>query len=157
ILDPIMKFSSDGELLAKWDPARGGSIYGLALDSAGNIYASLTTDQIQKLSPEGEPLAAWGIPHNQQTPYGGGNSWDDRAAAIAARGDAIYVRDAQHQRIVRLGREGTPLLQWENTTGSQIALGANGHVYVSEPALRRISEFTGDGTMLAQRSTGTNP
>lgn len=62
----ILKFSSGGELLAKWgrwgsELGRFAGPKGIAMDREGNLYvADWGNARIQKLSQEGEVLAIWG-------------------------------------------------------------------------------------------------
>ena len=80
---------------------------GIAIDGAGNLYLADTgNDRIQKLSPNGEPLALWGArgpePGHFRSPHG---------LAIDGAGN-VYVADTKNHRVQKLSPAGQPLAQW---------------------------------------------
>jgi DNA-binding beta-propeller fold protein YncE len=60
----IVKFSPSGQVLAIWQRPMDSYLFGITVDSQGNIYAAMTPDfgprgGIRKLSPSGTELATW--------------------------------------------------------------------------------------------------
>lgn len=120
----VQKLSPDGKPLAQWGTRGSGpgqflSIVSIALDRQGNIYvldARLTTDsrhvdgqgnnRIQKLSPEGKPVAQWGTEGKKP-----GQFFLPASLAVDSHG-YIYVADTGNNRIQKLSPEGEPVAQW---------------------------------------------
>jgi len=77
----------------------------VAVDVAGNIYVADTNNQrIQKLSPTGQPLAAWGVVTGANTPRPApepGTFTSPGGLAVDKSG-ALYVADTRNQRIQKL-------------------------------------------------------
>ena len=78
---------------------------GVAVDGAGNLYVADTKNQrIQKLSPDGEPLAQWGsagsAPGQFRNPSG---------VAVDGAGN-LYVADTENNRVQVLWLAGQPEL-----------------------------------------------
>ena len=69
----IDKFSNTGVPILTWGtqgtgPGQFVSVYGLAIDSAGNVLATDEAGRVQKFSPTGTFLGSWGV--NLQSPRG---------------------------------------------------------------------------------------
>ena len=95
--------------------------YNLALDGQGNIYvADFGNNRIQKLSPDGEPLAQWGS-------QGDGPGQFLRPTGVAVDGPGnIYVADAGSRRIQKLSPAGEPLAHWDTERPAPGQLGPHG-------------------------------
>jgi sugar lactone lactonase YvrE len=160
--DRIDKVSAQGKLLATWGnrgnyPGEFVNPYGVALDSQGNIYvADEGNCRIQKLSPSGEALAAFGVggpsnrcgsrPGTVSTPYG---------VALDSQGN-MYVADTGNNRIQKFAPGGAPLAQWgQKGTGrgqfnlpEEIAVDSQGNIYVSDTGNNRLQELSSTGQPL---------
>src|SRR5258708_4700138 len=160
---PLESYWRGGESMARapgqlWSPDK------LAFDPQGNVYVTEVGSQsaegnsrIQKFSPTGVALAQWGMfgsgPGQFNTPVG---------IAIDQQGD-IYVADVGNHRIQKLSSLGQPLTQWHSVgsgtgesteIGYDLALGASGNVYVSEPhpfsdGNDHVQKFSSAGELLA--------
>ena len=125
--------------------------YGVALDGAGNIYVSDTWNhRIQKLSPEGEPLAKWGEygaeANNFSYPWG---------IAVDKLGN-IFVADSANSRIIKDSQKGRQLLVI-GKEGKQegqfhlplaVALDGQGNIYVTDTGNNRIEKLDAMGKYL---------
>ena len=180
--DLIYEYTTSGKLVTKW----GGTGHGpgqltypekLAFDAQGNLYVTEfgspsyggstgENDRIQKFSPTGTPLARWGTLGSGPGQFNG-----PVGIAIDQQGN-IYVADVANHRIQKLSSAGQPLSQWHTVgsgvgeyteTGYDLALDANGNVYVSEPhpsgpGDERIEKFSPAGEPLAHwGGSGSGP
>jgi sugar lactone lactonase YvrE len=160
--DRIGKVSPQGKLLATWGnrgnyPGEFVSPYGVALDSQGNIYvADHGNCRIQKLSPNGEALAAFGVggPSNRCGSEPGVLGTAD-GVTVDAQGN-IYVADTGNNRIQKFSPGGAPLAQWGQSGSGRgqfsgprgIALDAQGNVYVTDTGNQRMQELSPTGQAL---------
>jgi hypothetical protein len=129
------------------------------VDGAGNIYVADTDNhRIQKLGPDGTPLAQWGslgsAPGQFEYPQG---------IALDGAGN-IYVADTNNNRIQKLAPDGTPLAQWgEGGTGPgqfdwprNVTLDDTRNIYVTDNG--SVHKMASDGTPLARwSSAGSEP
>jgi DNA-binding beta-propeller fold protein YncE len=89
--DRVQVFGSDGHFLRKWNRL---GVWGIALDSEGNIYSTLSVgDAIVKFDSQGQTLFKWGE-------RGGGDGQFRRPmdVAIDSKG-LIYIADYDNNRI----------------------------------------------------------
>jgi sugar lactone lactonase YvrE len=99
--DQIFKFSPSFQVLAKWGGGGKGNgqtsgAYGLALDSAGNIYvADSGNNRIEKLSSTGQYITSWPTPSD--TP---GVFVRPGYLAVDAQG-YVYVSSGSHGGVVQ--------------------------------------------------------
>lgn len=97
--------------VAEWEVVANTSLFaqptGIALDGAGNVYVADTNgNRIQKLSPRGKLLAAWGS-------KGSGPGQFQRPQGIAIDGQGhIYVADTYNHRIEELAPNGRFVGAW---------------------------------------------
>lgn len=159
----IIKFSPAGQVLAAWgsygsDPGKFNYPEGIALDSAGNMYVADTGNmRVQKLSPSGAPLGQWGNPGTDL-----GQFRSPSAIALDGSGN-VYVSDwgdaFSPDRLIKIAPSGRFLSQWSapmpdpstgvRNTPSDLAVDAQGDVYVAEAGSARLIEFSSaDGRIL---------
>jgi sugar lactone lactonase YvrE len=166
----IQRFARDGRFLAKWGElgsgpgqfgagkAPGSRFAGpqfLALDRAGNVYATDTaTCRVQKFTPEGKFLLAWGRADN--SPGGFGSSAPVSVAGPIAlcvdRRDRVWVSATNHlvQQFgpdgrfrVAIGGKGSG--PGEFSTPHSLALDRSGNLYVADVGNNRIQKFAPEG------------
>jgi hypothetical protein len=138
------------------EPRLFGETRGIALDNSGNIYvADSGNGRIQKLSPEGVPLAQWGGygsgPGQFLTPGPCGIALDNSGN--------IYAADSGNCRIQKLSPEGAPLAQWGGYgCPYAVALDGAGNIYVADTFGDRIQKLSPEGVPLDQwGSSGSEP
>lgn len=108
----IVKLSPQGVVLGRFALSFGSGagqvkiITGLAADASGNMYlADYLNNRVQKLSPEGEPLASWsGGPRNAGFSH-------PQGLALDAQGN-VYVVDSQGTRVLKLSPSGDPVASY---------------------------------------------
>ncbi len=137
---------------------------GLAIDSEGNVYvADSQNHRIQKFDSDGEFITAWGSfgtePGQFSEPWG-----------IAVDDDGkVYVADTWNHRIQKFTTEGEFVTYWgahQNTEGQlmepqglfwgprDIAIDAEGNLYVTDTGNKRVQKFDSDGNPLGQWGGG---
>jgi uncharacterized protein (TIGR03663 family) len=133
---------------------------GLATDWEGNVYvADSQNHRVQKFDSEGRFISAWGEvgtePGQFSEPWG-----------IAVDGDgSVYVADTWNHRIQKFTSDGELVTYWgvfEDTGGEllepqgmfygprDIAIDADGDLYVTDTGNKRIQKFDSDGSPLGQ-------
>ena len=147
----IYKFSPNGDLLSHWGLV---SPVGVAVDSAGNIYAAdqdigHNVFQIIELGPDGAPLAHWGGAAG--TKPGEFNTESD--VAVDRHGN-IYVADSFNNRVQELAPGGKVLAVWGGASAagpgefdhpSGVAVDAQGNVYVVDGGNNRVQKYARGG------------
>ncbi|NIN65640.1 MAG: TIGR03663 family protein [Anaerolineae bacterium] len=137
---------------------------GLAIDSEGKVYvADSQNHRIQKFDSGGEFITAWGSfgtePGQFSEPWG-----------IAVDDDGnVYVADTWNHRIQKFTTEGDFVTYWgahQNTEGQlsepqglfwgprDIAIDAEGNLYVTDTGNKRVQKFDSDGNPLGQWGGG---
>jgi uncharacterized protein (TIGR03663 family) len=132
----------------------------LAVDGDGNVYVvDSQNNRIEKFDSQGEFITAWGSfgqePGQFSEPWG-----------IAVDGEGtVYVADTWNHRIQRFTADGELLGHWGvfQDTGGQllepqgmfygprdIAIDAEGNLYVTDTGNKRIQKFDGEGNPLGQ-------
>ncbi len=133
----------------------------VAMDRAGFLYITQygdtlgEYDRIQKFTPQGKFLLAWGR-------RGTGQGEFERPMSIVVEDDqTILVADACNHRVQRFTSDGAFLISW-GTPGSGrgqlsypygIDVDAQGYIYVSEFGNNRIQKFTREGKSLGYFGT----
>ncbi len=150
----VAKYDSNGKFVTKWGTG-SGAIYGLGIDSSGNIYAidyQYPNYRIQKFDSNGNPLAVWGTNGSQNGQFN-----DPLGVAIDKSGN-IYVADTGNHRIQKLDSNGNFVTAWtlSKTTFGQlytprgIAVDSLGNVYTGDTAYNGgIQKFDSNGNPLA--------
>lgn len=132
----------------------------VAVDADGFIYVvDSGNHRIQKFAPDGSAVAVWGRQSTteQETgiPQGFNEPW---GIAVGADG-TVYVADTWNHRIQKLDREGQPLAWWGSFAQAgigeapgvffgprDVAVGAQGWLYVTDTGNKRVQVFEPDGT-----------
>lgn len=157
----IQHLSPDGSVLHTWgtysgaglpDPAPGtfDQPWGIAVGPDGSVYVSDTWNhRIQKFSPEGEFLTAWGQLGQAETPY---SLWGPRGLAVNDQGQ-VLVADTGNKRIIvynsdggfvnQFGSSGFAPGQFNEPVG--IALDDQGLLYVADTWNLRVQVLAPDG------------
>lgn len=97
---PVVELGGTGAELGRFD-----GIWGVSTDSSGNIYVADTFNRrVQKLGPDGTPLAEW-------RDYAGTAFQKPTGVFVDGR-DVVYVCDSLAEMIVLFDRDGGVLEQW---------------------------------------------
>ena len=134
---------------------------GLALDSAGNVYATDEwLNRVVVFAPDGRFLGQWGS---------GGEAGGEfnRPSGIAIdNDDRVFVVDSMNHRVQVLTTTGESLAVW-GTRGDGpgeldspwgVAVDVEGRVYVADHKNHRVQKFSFDGEILGTFGTfGTGP
>src|SRR5262249_32684768 len=120
----------------------------VALDVTGNLYvADSRSNRIQKLSPDGVSVGAWGT-------GGTGGGQFDRPSGVAVDGEGnVYVADTFRHRIQKLSPAGEPLADWGSEGAGRrqfsyptyVAVVVVGQVYVSDSRNHRVLKLSAAG------------
>lgn len=134
-----------------------GTPRGVAADAAGNLYVADTGNaRVQKFSPEGNFLAAFGKPGT-----GEGELRAPNGITIDSAGN-IYVADAHNARLIKFKADGTFEKQWSGPAPGfygvrDVAVGAYRQLYVLDQGRNRIVRLDPDGeNFAAWGQKGTN-
>ena len=142
---------------------------GIKVGPEGFIYvADSGNHRIQKFTPDGEFVAAWGeqssLDVESGTPRGFLEPWD-----VAVAPDAMYIADTWNHRIQKLDAEGNLVASWGlfgqygpgDASGRSafygprgIAVGPDGRVYVADTGNKRVQVFESDGSFVLQWGGG---
>jgi DNA-binding beta-propeller fold protein YncE len=116
----------------------------VAADGAGHVYLSdPLSSTVLRYSSEGELLAGLGDFEVS------GNPFQPRGIATDMAG-ALYVADAPAGEIEVLGPDGRLLRKWADMGMHDIAVGADGTVYLA--GVREVQRFSADGALLSEWS-----
>jgi DNA-binding beta-propeller fold protein YncE len=125
----------------------GGAPRAVAVDAQGNIYVADTRNgHVEKLSPNGQPLAVWGA-------RGLGTPFKNLAGmAVDQLGD-VYAVDAQTDQVTELSSAGAVVARW-GAPGARsgqlrdpqgVAVDEDGNVYVADAGNNRLQRLSGHG------------
>ncbi|NLG74078.1 MAG: TIGR03663 family protein [Chloroflexi bacterium] len=166
----IQHLSADGEVLNVWgsfaDSSQGsappGTFYepwGIAVGPDGSVYVADTWNhRIQKFTPEGEFITAWGYFGQMETPDA---FWGPRDVEVDSQGRVfvtdtgnkrIAIFDAQGNFITQFGSEGFAPGEFSEPVG--LAVDADGRVFVADTWNQRIQVLveSADGVFEPQTS-----
>ena len=169
----VQRFAQDGRWLDQWGeygtaPGQFGTVSALDTDADDNVWMlDKTNERIQKLSPNGEPLASWGPAGTDGT---GPAAWNIVfKGGLGVGGGAVYMVDTANHRVVKYdsegryqGQLGTPG-QAGNAPGQfaspqGVDVDGSGNVYVADNRNDRIQQFDPGGNFVRQvGSSGRNP
>jgi hypothetical protein len=126
---------------------------GIALDPAGNIYATdMVNHSVWRFGPDGSFQKQWGS-------RGTGNGQFNYPSGIAVNNSGfVYVTDSINHRIQVFTSNGTYVTKWgvQGTGNGEfiypngIAVNSSGYVYVADTNNFRIQVFTSGGTYVRQ-------
>lgn len=133
--------------------------WGVGVGPDGSIYVADTWNhRIQKFTPEGEFVEAWGTFADTGGTLGApGVFWGPRDVAVDAQGN-VYVTDTGNKRVQKFDADGTFLVQFGGAGSGPgqfsepvgITIAPDGTIYVADTWNRRIQAFDADFTPLAQ-------
>lgn len=156
----VAVFAGDGGFLrqigasGRWIPGRFHYPTDIAFGADGSAYiADAYNNRIQRYSPAGERLDAWGGPLGLGIP-GPWKGWFSVATGVHAAADGrIYVADFYNHRIQVFGPSGDFVAEW-GTEGSRegafdrptdVATGPGGRIYVVDFGNDRVQVFSCEG------------
>jgi tripartite motif-containing protein 71 len=172
----IQKLAPDGTFIAKWGANNGDGTpgtgnaefnapYGLALDTAGNVFvADSGNHRIQKLAPDGTFIAKWGANNGDGTQGSGDAEFNSPNGLVLDATGNVFVADSWNHRIQKLAPDGTFIAKWgaNNGDGTQgsgnaefnapygLALDTAGNFYVADTNNHRIQKLAPDGSFIAK-------
>jgi len=151
----VQVFSSRGDFVRSWQSHRGtGSVEGIAVDAAGNVYLALTTlnespsFRLRVFDGNGNFLREWGS-------FGSGEGQFFGFGKLAAGLDGtVYVADPGNDRVQRFDSGGRFLWKVGGGDGRQFnepvgaATDSSGNIYVSDSRSCRVQVFDSGGKLL---------
>jgi sugar lactone lactonase YvrE/catechol 2,3-dioxygenase-like lactoylglutathione lyase family enzyme len=163
---PILKYSTEGRLLASWGQGMFVFPHGGTVDRQGNFWITDARGdgklghQVFKFSPDGKLLMTLG----KAGVSGSGPDLFDQPTdvVVAANGD-IFVTDshrgnAKNNRVVKFNRDGKYIREWgkkgsgpgEFSEPHTIAMDSRGRLFVGDRENNRIQIFDQDGNYVAE-------
>ena len=162
----IQKFTPNGTFLMKWgsEGNNAGQFnvpYSIEVDPFDNIYVvDRGNDRIQKFDENGKFVKQWDRPENI-------NGTDQEFASpedmvINQKTGVIYITDTGNERVLKLDRNFSYILQWGSDDGQTssergksnhphgIDVDSKGDVYVNELENPRIQKFDENGKFVKQ-------
>lgn len=157
----VRVLAPDGSTLREW--ATDGPATCIALDGHGNVYVG-RQQKVEVFDADGKPLRAWGTPGREAGEL-------DYVTAIAAYKTNVLVADAGNRCIHRFDTTGDfidDIGKRDPEAGLpglicpsphlDLALNADGDIYVTNPGLLRVERYALDGRLLGQwGEAGTRP
>jgi DNA-binding beta-propeller fold protein YncE len=133
-------------------PAQFDSPTAVAAGPAGVYVADLANSRIERFTPEGQFLGAWGDRPPGDAPLADGQFWDPAGVALDPDGN-VYVTDFHGERVQKFTSGGQLLAKWGGSghgdgqfnRASGIAVAPNGLVYVVDPGNQRVQVFDRGG------------
>lgn len=164
----IQHLAPDGSVLNLWGSlspagtAPQGTFnepWGIAVGPDGSVYAADTWNhRIQKFSPEGEFLRAWGYFGQAEAPEA---FWGPRDVLVDAE-NRVFVTDTGNKRVVVFDADGNFITQFgvaglaagEFDEPIGLAIDAEGRLYVADTWNQRIQTFVQaeDGSFVPEKS-----
>jgi sugar lactone lactonase YvrE len=162
--DPILLFSSEGELVRSFGAGMIVWPHGLHVDSDGSVWVADARGsddgrghQVHKSSPDGELLMSLG----QAGVAGSGeDTFNQPSDVLVAPDGSIFVVDGHgagnNNRVVKFDSSGSFLMQWGETGKENgefrdphaLAMDSRGRLFVGDRGNSRIQVFTQDGEHL---------
>ena len=157
---PVMQFDKNGKFLQAWEEVPVTSSHGIRVGPDGNIWmVDVAAHKLLTFTPQGRILQVIGRAGVQP---GGMDAQDgfNRPTGVAFTRDGdYYVSDGyENARVVNFGSDGVYKSQWgqKGTADSQfnivhdVAVDANGRVYVADRENRRVQVFDAAGKFLTK-------
>lgn len=167
----VQRLAADGSFVTRWggpgfEPSTPGAIrfytgpLGVAVDAAGNVFATDTAHPVQRFDGAGRLVGQWG------TQGAGPDQLDNPVGVAVDRAGDVYVVDSRNHRVQVYGPDGTfrrtiapgGFGTEPGKLGSpgDVAVAADGSVYVVEEFNHRVSKFDATGAfVLAWGGQGT--
>ncbi len=168
-VDPMLRFSSDGELLSSFGAGMIVWPHGMFVDADNNVWVADAVGfgrnprpemghVVLKFSPAGELLMTLGQPG---VAGDGPDTFRQPSDVLVAPNGDIFVADGHgaggNNRIVKFSSDGTFLMEWGETGGEDgqfrdphaLALDSQGRLYVGDRANSRTQIFTQEGEHIA--------
>ena len=142
----IHKFTSKGELLAKWKMTGGPR--GIALDSHSNVYVTnRRSHSVLKLDNTGKVISQWGC-------AGTGDGLFSLPGSIALDSSSnIFIADTGNNHIRKLDSEGNFLSNWGEELWFGVvglATDASGNLYVAVEVSNEVQKYNTDGKLISR-------
>jgi sugar lactone lactonase YvrE len=168
-VDPILRFTADGELVTSFGAGMIVWPHGMFVDADNNVWITDAVGfgdnprpdighTVLQFSPDGELLMTLG----QAGMAGDGpDAFRQPSDVLVASDGSIFVADGHgaggNNRIVKLAADGTYLMEWGETGGEDgqfrdphaLAMDSAGRLYVGDRGNSRTQIFTQDGEHLA--------
>ena len=168
-LDPILRFTSDGELRYSFGAGMILWPHGMFVDADRNVWITDAVGfgrnprpemghVVLKFSPRGELLMTLGQPG---VAGGGEDTFQQPSDVLVAPNGNIFVVDghgvAGNNRVVKFASDGTFIMEW-GQTGSEngefrdphaLAMDSQGRLYVGDRGNSRVQIFTQNGDHVA--------
>jgi hypothetical protein len=172
-IDPILKFSPSGKLLASFGGGLFVQPHGLYVDRDGNVWATDVNakdgvgHQVFKFGPSGKLLMKLG---KAGVAGDGPDTFNQPSAVVVAPSGDVFVADGHggensNARIVKFTKDGKFIKTWgkkgsgpgEFDAPHAIAMDSAGRVFVADRANNRIQIFDQDGKFLDQWKQFSRP
>ena len=155
---PILCFDgATGKIVASWGAGMFSIAHGLRVDDEDNVWVTdAGHHQVYKFSRNGDLLMTLGA---KDTPGLDRNHFNKPTDVAVAPNGEFYVSDGHgNNRVAKFSAQGEFLFDWgkkgdqpgEFDTPHNIALDAQGRVYVADRGNSRIQIFAGNGKFLYQ-------
>ncbi len=168
-VDPILRFSADGELLYAFGAGMIVWPHGMFVDAENNVWVADAVGfgpnprpelghVVLKFSPEGELLMTLGQPG---TAGDGADTFRQPSDVLVAPDGSIFVADGHgpdgNNRIVKFTADGSFLMEWGETGAEAgqfrdphaLAMDSQGRLYVGDRGNSRTQVFTQEGEHVA--------
>lgn len=168
-IDPILRFTADGELVTSFGAGMIVWPHGMFVDTDNNVWITDAVGfgenpnpsighTVLKFSPEGELLMTLGTPGQAGD---GPDAFRQPSDVLVAPDGSIFVADGHgargNNRIVKLAADGSFLMEWGETGAEEgqfrdphaLAMDSAGRLYVGDRANSRTQTFTQDGEHVA--------
>jgi DNA-binding beta-propeller fold protein YncE len=157
---PVMEFDSSGKLLQAWTEAPVKSSHGIRVDADGNIWTvDVEAHRVVKFTPSGRVLMIIGDVGGKFGASDGKEAFNRPTnIAFAPNGDFFVSDGYGNSRVVKYGKNGEYLKQWGRKGSSEgefdlphdVALDANGRLYVADRNNKRVQIFDQEGKFLGK-------
>lgn len=172
LLDPIMKFDAEGNMVTSFGKGIIMWPHGIDVDPDGNVWvtdardnrtrdgepADLKGHQVHKFSPEGELLMSIGQPGGAQAP---GYLWEPNDVFVTPDG-SIFIgeghssREGSNGRVLKFNSDGEFLMAFgsfgtgvgEFRQPHSIAMDSKGRLFIADRGNDRIQIYDQDGNLL---------
>jgi DNA-binding beta-propeller fold protein YncE len=155
------KFDANGNFLLAWGsagnltqstdaPGLFNEPWGIAVDSAGNVYVSDTWfHRVQKFNADGQFLTSWGVFGTDLNDLYA--MWGPRGIAVDAQ-NRVYVADTGNKRVLIYDQDGNALgqvggpgsLEGQFDEPVGVAVSGDGRIFVADTWNQRVEVFGPD-------------